>query len=78
MSDEFDPTIPDYDVAREWLTDNGYYRKDVVTADGMRKAAAEIRAEGERLIELADDTLEVMAEAEQRAAWAKANPDRVA
>lgn len=67
MADEADPAVPDYAVPRQWLMDEGYYRADVATADGMRKVAAEIRAEGLRRVELADDALEAMAQAEASA-----------
>jgi len=70
--------VPDYATPRQWLVDEGYYRKDVATAEDMRKVAAEIRAEGLRMVELADGALEAMAQAEAVADWAKANPEKVA
>lgn len=50
----------DYDLARAWLSDEGYSRDDLKTAEQLRRAAREVVAEGERRAEVGRDVLDWM------------------
>ncbi|MBO8406753.1 hypothetical protein IDZ74_29350 [Pseudomonas aeruginosa] len=55
-----DALTVDYDLARAWLSDEGYSRDDLKTAEQLRGAAREVLAEGERRAEVGRDVLDWM------------------